>query len=101
MFSPGTLGLLACTCLKQLATRVRLSALLRRGGGVVFCFEAESVSGGSAAVCEGVCCAGATVTTDSAAKANAARFTEHLLCCALSLVSPLLPKLSDAADIYT
>src|SRR5262249_34963952 len=91
MFSPDTLGLSACTCLKQPATRICLSVLLKRGGGAAFCFEAECIGGGAAAACEGVCCAGATVATDSAAKANAARFTVDLLCCDYTLVSFLRP----------
>ena len=100
IFLPGTLGLSACTCLKHPAINVRLSALVRCVGEVVFSCDAMR-AGGFAGAGEGVCCARATVATDSAAKANAARFTVHLLCSAYSLVSPLQARLSDTADIYT
>jgi hypothetical protein len=78
----GTFGLAACTCVTHLFIRDCLSASLIRAlefadGAVCSC--GAGLVRGSAGVGGAVCCARATVTVAIAAKADAARFTVHLL----------------------
>src|SRR5215469_10929756 len=78
----GTFGLAACTCVTHLFIRACLSASVRRAlefADAVVCSCGAGLVRGSAGVGGAVCCARATVAAASAVKADAARFTVHLL----------------------